>query len=264
MQFMTLKKGQLQDYIKEKKEKTDLWVFHHIPKTAGSSLVAELLANATPYHNIVPDYLDVKTPHSVKIKNAVNLFLKKQKTIHFNSVSGHLFPTHLQQIKEKNSQSKIFTYLRHPVKRIISEYYYSCSPIHPLHQSFREKYPLFNDYINDPIEANKQAFYMFQDRNINAKDALKLMQEQYDFIGLQELYTDSFSILSNIIWDGSIPKARKRVTTSSKKKPLTENMINKIISNNALDMKLYTAVTEVYKEIATDLIQLKLDKNSTV
>ena len=260
MQFINLEKGQLKEYINKERDDSALWLFHHIPKTAGSSLVAELSVNRPSYVNICIDYsLDTSFSYEEKMQNAVESFLKKKTQAKIRSASGHLSVSHFNTIMNKCKRGKAFTYMRHPVKRIISEYNYSCSTAHPSYQVFKKKYPTFEDYIEDSSSVNKHAFYMFGSKDLPPDDAIQQMAQKYHFIGLQDYYSESFIILSNMLWKGSIPKAKERVAknNSNKNTALSQEVMDKIIRNNALDMALFTAVSRVYERISDDIHSLR-------
>lgn len=260
MQFMNLKKGQLKEYINKEKDDSALWLFHHIPKTAGSSLVVELSANRPPYINICIDYSpNISLSYEEKMQNVVESFLEEKTKSKVRSASGHLSVSHFDTIMSQCKRAKAFTYMRHPIKRIISEYNYSCSTAHPSYQIFKEKYPTFEDYINDASSVNKHAFYMFGSKDLSPDDAIWQMTQKYHFIGLQDYYSKSFIILSNMLWEGSLPKAKERVAqnTSNKNTVLSEEVMDKIIRDNALDMALFTAVSRVYERISDDIRSLE-------
>ncbi|MDO9527247.1 MAG: sulfotransferase family 2 domain-containing protein [Gemmobacter sp.] len=252
--FFDLTPDNLTNYVAEARAHKGLWVFHHIPKTAGSSLGGELAVHAAPYHNILPDYADHDTPFHVRLDTALSTLLTHAKTPGpdgpLRSASGHVLATHLRKISKEVPDTRFFTFLRNPLARIVSEYTYNKSPKHPPHMEFRRAYPTLTDFARDPAEHNKMAFFMFDTNRITLADALSEMGKRYDMIGLQERYPVSFLLLSSMIWGPALPKMRERVSEKSDMPELTDDVRRTIFASNTLDLEICTAVERVYNRIA--------------
>lgn len=152
----------------------------HIPKTGGKSfyeLLKEQYKEKLDTRFLRKQFFDdKKKDDSCLIDN-----LQEHATV----MHGHLWYYHVQEIHEKH-HSKIITWLRDPVDRVISNYYFQMGMIrenknHPL----REKYNLnIIDYALDGI-TNKIYKYL---RGIE-------LEELY-FVGFQEHYNESLQMLS--------------------------------------------------------------------
>src|SRR3712207_8209906 len=54
---------------------------------------------------------------------------------------------HVEQIEKAAGEIRRVTMLRHPVKRVISDYRYQGSPMHPEHEGFRRRCPTLRDFL---------------------------------------------------------------------------------------------------------------------
>jgi len=254
--FFDLTADNLKDFVADAFAHRGLWVFHHIPKTAGSSLGGEMALHAAPYHNILPDYADHDTPFHTRLDRAVTTVLDRARAgaAHpdgpLRSASGHVLSSHLRRISTEVPETRFFTFLRNPLARIVSEYTYNRSPKHPPHQDFRRAYPTLADFARDPAEHNKMAFFMFENNRVALPDALAEMGKRYAMIGLQERYPVSFLLLSSMIWGPALPKMRERVSEKSDMPELTDDLRRTIFASNTLDMEICAAVERVYNRIA--------------
>jgi len=247
-------KGQLSQFIGSHRDPDAVWFLHHIPKTAGSSLASEisLAVGEESYINLVADYgaagqnymasLDSLTAHAVERVNGPNPP---------RVLSGHLGADHVDRLVTALPQLKLFTFVRHPVARIISEYNYCCSPRHPLNAQFSARYPTIEEYLAEPGEMNKIARMMFGTDQIDPKEAVARMMDRYTMIGMQERYPASFLLMASMIWEPSMPHKQERVGAA--KAPPSPELTRQIVQANALDMALFAHVQGVYDTITPEI-----------
>ena len=259
--FLTLTAESVADYVGQNRASNGMWLFHHIPKTAGSSLAAELAVNAGEFLNILPDYEQREIPFQVRLDNAFKRFQKRVRqgqtgeAAPVRSASGHLTSRYVVEAVRAFPQTNVFTFLRHPVNRMISEYSYNCSPAHPPHREFVADFPTFEDFARSPEEQNKMAYYMFGPIKLDTTEALAEMDRRYRMIGLQERYPVSFLLLSSMIWAPSLPKMRERVSGAASGPEIPAAVRARIIESNQLDLALFTAVEQVYARISEAIWQ---------
>lgn len=250
--FFDLGPDDVTEFVAANRAHPGLWLFHHIPKTAGSSLAGELSAHASPYHNILPDYEKLDVPFADRMNSALVTLTSRGRDATkepLRSASGHLLPSHVSRLKAELPGTRTFTFLRHPLSRIVSEYSYNCSPNHPPYKEFQKAYPTFESFVLSPSEQNKQAFYMFETTDVSVELAVSEMARRYRMIGLQERYPASFLLLSSMIWKPSLPKMRQRVGDKSDKPVISDALRKLVLSNNWLDLELYNAVDRVFARI---------------
>lgn len=226
-----------------------LILFHHIPKTAGSSLSVELSHHLSPYHNIEVDYTNPRLDYISDMNAAVENFISLHNSKPFNSASGHLLPHNVQRIREAVPDVRVFTFLRNPLERYISDYRYQCSKLHPPHTEFLAEYPSISHYLDNPISHNTMTKLMLGNiHNLTPKQILRSVQEKYDFIGIVERYEESFRLLSSKYWKEISPESKVRVADVLENcMPLTVGQIRDINEANALDWFVYLSVLDNFR-----------------
>jgi hypothetical protein len=250
MKFGALAPGRVLEFVGTNQAPGRLWFLHHIPKTAGSSLSDEFSANYAPYRNLSVEYDPDTQSTSGMLDGAVEQFLKLPAGS-WRSASGHILSHHIRRIAAAHPGIGLVTFLRHPIARLVSEYRYCRTDSHPPYKSFIETFPTIEHFIADPREANKMSLYLFGSRTLPPDEAIGRLFATYEFVGLQERYPLSFSLMSRLIWGGSSPAARMRVTraTAENDVVLTSDLQERILAVNQLDLALYRAVSAVYSGI---------------
>ncbi|MEL6234069.1 MAG: hypothetical protein AAFR46_06650 [Pseudomonadota bacterium] len=260
MSFSALRKGQVVSYIESHRRGIRRWFLHHVPKTAGSSLADEFAERLPPYWNLTVAYdAETGSTHD-QMDRAVERFIAAGPQT-WRSASGHVMPRHIDRIAETCADVGFITFLRHPIARIVSEYRYCRTESHPPYRAFIERYPTIEDFVADPREANKMSLYLFGQRDVSVEAAMARLRTRYAFVGLQERYPLSFRMMSILMWGGSSPQARSRVTSedSENRVELTPELTARILEANALDLAIYRAVFELYAEIAEEAWTLEID-----
>ncbi|HEU0220849.1 MAG TPA: sulfotransferase family 2 domain-containing protein [Paracoccaceae bacterium] len=250
MSFSALRPGHVADFIRSHRSPARAWFLHHIPKTAGSSLAEEFGAHLRPYRNLSVEYSPDTQSTTGALDGAVERFLAAGPGS-WRSASGHVLSHHVARIAQARPDVGFVTFLRHPFTRTISEYRYCRTEKHPPYKSFIERFPRIEDFLADPREANKMSFYLFGSRALPPEAAVARLFARYDFIGLQERYPLSFNLMSRLMWGGSSPSARSRVTPSTEDNEvqLTPELQERILAVNQLDLAVYRAVAAVYAGI---------------
>src|SRR5262249_605322 len=105
------------DFLAENRDDgTQLWAFHHLPRTGGSSLVAELAWRLEPSYNVhVPQdhFSDENWYPGVELP--FWRFREALKVSHFRFVSGHFLRPQIEQLCAL-PHARLFTILRDPVQ----------------------------------------------------------------------------------------------------------------------------------------------------
>ncbi len=227
-----------------------MWVFHHIPKTAGSSLTREMSLTMAPYRNIfVLPGANLEPASGERTRpdpmmQAVDAFLEARKTQHYLSCSGHMRQNHLRRITEAVPYAKVFTFLRDPTARLISDYRYAKTPKHPPHEEFARRYPTIEAYIDDPSHQNKMWRFV-RPRNGPPDDTLlSIAFRRYAFFGLVSDLSLHFQFLSALTTCPRRPEARVNVTSDQADNAvaLSGELRSRIEQLNAEDFTLYAAV----------------------
>lgn len=255
LKFADFQPGRVRDYIEAMKGE-GLWVFQHIPKTAGSSLSAELARHRAPYRNIHINYDgDIAALPMVERRRVVaEQFIADARRDGLRSASGHLRFENVEAIRAAFPEVRLFTFVRDPVERVISEYWYSCSPQHADPEGFKQRFPTLGDFVRSSEASNKMAVFVAGKRRIAPADLASYAFERFEFIGSQKLYTLSFRLLSNMLWHQTRQRAALRVSTRKNAAAETDPEIVEIIrQNNRADMLLFRSVSRAYQAVRDEL-----------
>jgi hypothetical protein len=253
----TLFSGDFERYFAEAGEAAPLWLFVHVPKTAGSSLEADLMSILSPYANIEIDYTDTSRPYQVLFDEAVQRFIQRHRETPYRFAAGHVVGRHIDMLRQAIPDLRCFSMLRNPIARIISDYRYQRSPMNLARESFVRTTPNFGAYVARKHVHNKTAIALVPRPIVDAGDiqgAVRHVMENYAFIGLQEMYPLSLRTLTTIMGNPRLPEARVRVNTESKDQveliPEEEAELRRL---NAVDFGLFDAFVERWRPIREDL-----------
>jgi hypothetical protein len=245
------------DYAAAVRENTGLWLFVHVPKTAGSSLSGELARLAPPYHNIHIDHTDRSRPGPERFDLVVEGFLAEAATKPFRSASGHILHRHMEQIVAAIPGVKPVTMLRDPLKRVISDYRYQRSPMHPLSAEVIRKAPDFAAFLDLPGPRNRMAKHLVpleMIRRERLEESVAYVMDRFAFVGLQEAYALSFRLLTALITGAPVqPTEKRRVNEEGEAVELTPELEALARARNAVDCAIYEALAQRFAGIRSDL-----------
>lgn len=244
MTFASFSTTGLDDYLVKAASPEALWFFLHIPKTAGTSMSSELDRLRAPYVNISVDYERSDVTHDVALKQAVAQFATTQ-IANARSASGHVPLAVLDEVVGPRPGMKLFTVLRDPVARVVSDYTYQTTPAHPPFEAFKKRYPSIEDYVLAPTEQNKMFSFLSPGQNGQSFDqAFRQIEQRFTFIGVTELYDMSFNIITRLMGKPARSQERRRETSPEAKARVTlsPSLVTLIRQANHLDQQLYDRV----------------------
>lgn len=253
--------GKFQDYFDEVLRQNHLWLFVHIPKTAGSSFNGELVPILFPSAHIFVDYskvADGSRPFNELLDEAVEDFIAKALAKRYAYVTGHITAGHVARIASALPDTKPITLLRDPVARVVSDYRYQCSDMHPGHADFMARHPTIDTYIDVQGDWNKAASHVIPPELRRAGDpgpCVEHLLNTYTSVGVQELYDLSLRLVTTLAGTPKRPKVFKRVNTPTEETAvtLTEDQEARIRRYNALDIAIYEDIAARFRAIAPDL-----------
>ena len=236
----------LDEFIEKESAPDDLWIFIHIPKTAGSSFASELSDLRRPYRNIHVDYEDKTTPHDLKLERAVDQFIRDNHTAQFRACSGHIGMRYVDKIREAVPRSKVVSILRNPVERVISDFRYARTPAHPPYKDFIKQFPTIESYVDSPASQNKMFKFLAPDPEIRMADLFEYLDQGVSFIGLTEMYPMSFNIVVQLFGLNKLPTSHKRKTEPTKYNQVVRSpeLLKRIKDANARDFAMFRFVKE--------------------
>lgn len=210
----------------------------HIPKTAGVS-----------FKYILQSVYGKKSVARFDIKRAgveVN-----SKAYHSNQLPnvqvlhGHFIYEDLISTFEIPKDIKKVTWLRHPVKRVISNYYYLESHLNKLIGKKNERQNLLKRMQKTLLEFSR----IESNRNRQSKFLKSIELDEFDFVGITENFEKDLGKLAEILNWHTIPKTVHRNKTKSGEKPdnFDLEVLQEIAELNRMDMDLYEKVLELRK-----------------
>ncbi len=236
-------------YVERHRCKSSPWGFLHIPKTAGTSLVAELAAQCPPYYNIhIKDYSGSHVEIRLREWQAVQEFVDIDGALpageKHRSCSGHLRREHEELLRQRIDGIRFFTFLREPVDRVVSDYRYCLTPRHPPHLAFAAQFPTLWDYALHPMSQNTMAKRLASDWSQDAATVSRSALDHFEFIGIVEMYQMSASIVFAMM--GLIHRSETRLNETERTPrnsiDVSAELRDKIRQINFLDETLYRQV----------------------
>lgn len=243
VRYGDLKTQSLDDFIASAPPSAP-WFFVHIPKTAGSSFSNELRAILQPYKNVHIDYTNRSRTHDQQLNDCVDRFIASPDLARVRSASGHIPLPLATRIQTARPDMQLMTILRAPVARVVSDYRYQRTEMHPPHREFIAQFPTLLSYIEHPASHNKMARFIAGPQADRAT-VLRTADEKFAFIGLLEMYAFSFATFFALTGNpGLLPREHLRRTpaTPETEVDVTPEIIARIREVNPLDVALYSHV----------------------
>ena len=198
------------------------YVFHHIPKTGGSSALAVF----RHWFNLVRDYEDPMR-HLLYLQRPIDLNNLGPYDIlcgHFCTPGSHLAERYPQLLKSRGIQ--LITLLRDPLDTIVSLYHYE------QRVGYLSPDKALVDYLSDQPD-NMISSY-FPCNKSNYEEVLG----RYRFIGLTERIQESFDYLADQLGKARILVPRVNAH-EGQKASIPEHAVRRYRARNALDYQIY-------------------------
>jgi len=217
------------------------YVFLHLEKTAGTSLVSYFKGNIQSGKF---QYIHLTELEGLN---------KDNKLLKLDFVAGHL---NYNQILKYFNNYQVITYLRDPIKRIVSFYNFAKNgprtkdPI-----TIKSKELNIEEFIDYCIDVNDRRFingmvHKLSSENNPKNELSSAIANLHNifFVGIQEYFDDSLILMSeklNMKKPEIFPKENITKKTNDDV-ILNENTIKKLISINNLDIQLYAEASKIY------------------
>lgn len=207
----------------------------HIPKTAGTSF---RLILEEEYGKDMVCRLDMPLGGS-KIEVNRRIWKDAPTPPEYKVLHGHFSPKLLNERFDIDQDIPMITWLRDPVERVISNYYYLSQR---LHEELDEKRKGLNilkkmeksllEYADNEISRNRMTKFL---------DGAKI--EDFAFIGIVENFKEDLVRLASVLEWNSVPYVKVNVT--KKEKPVVSDDIRRQIKEwNMADVALYEHVKQ--------------------
>jgi hypothetical protein len=221
----------MRNFFRKKKDSPLELISIHIPKTAGTSF--RLILEGVYGENEITR-LDIPlTGKRVKV-NATDYTqssLPRTKVYH-----GHFRLRDLRDMFELDAAPPVITWLRHPVDRVVSNYYY-------LRERLMDELDEEGKGLNI-LSKMMRSLEEYAEQDINRNRMSKFLEgtkiEDFDFIGIMESFDDDVAELAKLLgWGGVRPIHVNRTT---RKAEIEEGLRERIAELNGDDMALYEHV----------------------
>lgn len=208
----------------------------HIPKTAGTSF-RNILKDVYGDEKVIR--LDIALKHG-KLKINQKQFENKSLDKNWKVIHGHFSPSLLVSKFVIHDEIPYITWLRDPVERVISNYYYLEKRLKEVMDEESRGLNILSKMQRSLIE------YASADNNRNRMS--KFLEgkalEDFLFVGIVEHFSDDLVDLSNILdWENY--KELKDNVTGTKKKDVSEDIKDEIKKLNLKDVELYQTACDL-------------------
>ena len=210
-----------------------IYVFHHIPKCAGTSIKLEL----NRYFDLVPDYLKMEestrhAPTSAR-KDLKNFKENQLLSGHFELPENHLHGRY-PEILQKPWKYKTFTIMRDPLDLRISLYYYEIKKgrINPSTETLPENLLKRPNYISGVLPCTYKNYMQVLSR--------------YHFIGIQEHMDETIKRLGDFLGKELFVPKLNQSRRDRQIEDLDDGIITKFKKINALDYAVYNHALKVF------------------
>ena len=203
----------------------------HMPKAGGTSFKKFLVDNYKD--KVYLDY-DRKDFTQTLIQKEKKLSNKIKNTINEKNIYHGHFCTEKYNIFESDRRNYFITWLRNPLDRLISHYYYT-------HQTYNPKNPnLFHKIVIEQNWSLMDFCLSIYVKNIYFQYLGNFNIDRLNFIGIFEYYNEDFNYLTkNILNLSNITLPNINKTTKNKSVEFNKIQINKIKEFHSKDYDLY-------------------------
>ncbi|MGQ0621803.1 MAG: hypothetical protein ACT4QA_18100 [Panacagrimonas sp.] len=258
MSLVGLLDGDITEYLQQQADRPGaLWLFLHVPKTAGSSFRAELAGRLQPDRNIVVNYEDESTPFHQRLQSVIREFADTVNESAVRFASGHIFRSHAAFIAQYHPDVRPITMLRNPVARIVSDFRYARTPLHPPYRQFIRQFPSFEDYVNSPASQNKIHEFLRRAPSDPPEQVIHDVEQTFSFLGVTEMYYLSCRVLFALLGDARNPTVYERRTEPSEDNEIAdlEALTPRIRQLNAKDVAIYEHFHDKLKRRRNDILR---------
>lgn len=220
---------------------SEVMLFIHIPKTAGVSVGQTLQGAFDHFHGV--EWNDISNSFRSQSRHAL---YQSSRADERHVVMGHFGWPEMQMFRNHELPLKCGTFLRDPVARTISNYNYNCSTSHPAHESFIQRFPTLDSYVDQiPVDVQVTQALGFVS---SLENALEKLIRYYSFLGVTEKLSASLTHLGLSHGFSRMQEYRKNVGRTTNQAEIPLEVVSKIKRRSYHDMRLHDLVMRLYQE----------------
>jgi hypothetical protein len=201
----------------------------HIPKTAGTSF-RNILKEVYDENAVVR--FDINEKGETRLNQDV---YTKKKLPEARVIHGHFVYDDIKSLFDLPTDIQKITWLRNPVERVISNYFYLESRLKTLLNEEQNNLNILSkmqrsliEYARDDINRNRQSKFL-----------TGITLEEFDFVGIQEDFENDLVEISKALNWERLPNAVYQNKTPVKKNVIDFETIQEIERLNQEDVELY-------------------------
>lgn len=229
----------------------DKVVLIHIPKTAGSSLRAVLAYAMGNVHGNAHQLIGIDSPED-GMPYFEGLASKSARALPglfhdgLQVMSGHYRYRDIAPVLgEMRNQVTLVSFLREPIRRTLSDYFYSTSERHTGHDAIQKAYPTFEDYTRNTGEMNKQFDYLRPFDGAPLDITIENALHNLDFLGLTENFESDVSQFLDALQAKSDQQFAENINPNREELENAYDTYHEMLQEIlAPDIALYQAVVE--------------------
>lgn len=215
--------------------------FLHIPKTAGTTLNTILDENFNP-----ESILNVYTDTEKEVLRETTY----EQLAQFKLIRGHVFIANFDDILDSPVPMRVFTFLRDPVARVISEYHFlKAWPKSHLYRFLNENNVSLSEYVSSThprlavrgrnIMVNSLSGVGIESMDERLEMAWHNLKDRFTCFGILEQFDASIMLMKPYLDLNNIFYERQNVRTKLVHRPVSTEEIDLIQEHNQADIALY-------------------------
>lgn len=241
MSFSELLSGQYARYFSRNADTPGtLWVFQHIPKTAGSSFSQEFGSRLQPAGNVHAEHADPR-PARETMEESLTAFIDDLPRTPYRFVSGHLRGPQINRIVRAHGRTRLVSILREPLARVVSDFRYMRTSAHPRQEEAIARHPRFEDYVEDPVTQNKMFRFLRRNPKASLDETLEHLEQRFTLVGTLDHYELICRTFFRLLGVDAAPAIHANKTAARRENEIEglDRLRNRILELNADDLRLY-------------------------
>ncbi|MCF6341743.1 MAG: sulfotransferase domain-containing protein [Bacteroidales bacterium] len=227
-----------EDKVPVKRKNNFQLISLHIPKSGGTSFYKTIQG---VYGKDVVARVDYK-PYYKKLFLNEREYEKSAFSNHLKVIHGHIQFNALKKHIELSDDVKIITWLRNPVERIISDYFFVKNIMNE-----RYRHDPYNPHVLNRMTRSLLEFAAQEvEQNRISRFLGDARLEDFFFVGVLEYFDEDLKRLSALLNWGPYSEAKLN-KTKNKPKEIADEIVEKIKEFNRKDMDLYEKILALRK-----------------